>query len=140
MTDKTNNAQKVRIAWYENNRDFIIPIMFYLKKFNFEVHIVDSHDNAEVEFQRLRPDIIIFDYRMPVVGGLEMYKTLEKEKMNDKFDFDFIPIFSTIWAKDDSTRQELEDAGIDPEAIFSKQIDPESFAKNLKSYYHDFCE
>ena len=129
---KSNNEKekrKIKVAWYENNMHFIKPILYYLKKMEvFDLETWESPEIAEKNIEKSKPDLIIFDYRMPNLDGVNMFKRLK-----DKFSF--VPVFFSIWANDDSTRIEIENAGVESEAIFDKNIEPASFSRALYEYY-----
>lgn len=144
MSDNQNAEQKkIKVAWYENNREIIEPILFFLEQQNFKVRTVSSQEEKKQESEEeslkriiqelieFAPDIIIFDYRMPHFGGLEIYNQL---KDTGQLGF-FVPVFLTIWANDELTQEELNEAGIPLEAIYNKQIEPDSFASSLREYY-----
>ncbi|HLP60792.1 MAG TPA: response regulator [Candidatus Deferrimicrobium sp.] len=124
---------KPKLAWYENNEDFTDPIKEYLSKY-FLVKIFGMPENAEEEIAQFQPQLTVFDYRMPMISGLEMYERLKKRGLK------FIPVFFTIWASDDSTKQLIIAAGIKEEAIMDKSMDCESFAKKAFSYYENLSK
>jgi len=130
MVDSKNNENKIaRIAWYENNENFYEPIKFYLEKEGFDVKMVVSHEKAEEDIKEYKPHIVIFDYLMEHMSGLEFFESLKR------IDLKFIPVFFTIWGKDDHTFAEIAAKGVDENLIFDKQITPASFAKSLLEYY-----
>ena len=132
MNSNENEERKIKVAWYENNMPFVEPILYYLDKEKvFDVKVFGDPGCAKEEIKKYQPDLIIFDYRMPNINGLQMYKQL-KDELDE---FDFVPVFLSIWARDESTRSEIIDAGIESEAIFDKNIEPDSFSKALKEYY-----
>ncbi len=120
----------IKVAWYENNMHFIKPILYYLKKEKvFDVKVFGAPDSAEEEIIKYQPDLVIFDYRMPNINGVKMF-----EKIKNRYP-DFVPVFFSIWANDDSTRTEIENAGVERVAIFDKNIEPASFSRALYDYY-----
>jgi DNA-binding response OmpR family regulator len=128
-SNNEKKKRKIKVAWYENNMPFVEPILYYLKKEEvFEVKICGNPDSAEEEIGEYHPDLVIFDYRMPNINGVDMYKQLRGK-------FDFVPVFFSIWARDDSTRSDIIDAGVESEAIFDKNIEPDSFPVALRKYY-----
>jgi DNA-binding response OmpR family regulator len=130
MNNKNEKGKvKIKVAWYENNRNFIEPILYYLKKMEvFDVEIWESPEIAEKNIEKSKPDLIIFDYRMPNLDGVKMFKQLK-----DKFSF--VTVFFSIWANDEVTRAEIIEAGVESSAIFDKHIEPTSFPKALYEYY-----
>lgn len=121
--------RKIKVAWYENNMPFVEPILYYLEKMEvFDVKLFGDPGSAEAGIINYQPDLVIFDYRMPNINGVKMFKCLK-----DKFGF--VPVFFSIWAKDDSTHTEIENAGVESEAIFDKNIEPASFSRALYEYY-----
>lgn len=128
-SNNENEKRKIKVAWYENNMPFVKPILYYLEKEKvFEVKVFGDPDSAEKKITKYQPELVIFDYRMPNINGVEMFKRLK-----DKFSF--VPVFFSIWARDDSTRLEIINAGIESEAIFDKSIEPDSFPGALRKYY-----
>ncbi|MCX6579034.1 MAG: response regulator [Candidatus Aminicenantes bacterium] len=124
-----NEKRKIKVAWYENNVPFVEPILYYLKKEKvFDVKIFGNPDSAEKEITDYHPDLVIFDYRMPNITGLQMFNRLKGK-------FSFAPVFFSIWANDEVTKAELLDAKVESRAIFDKRIEPASFAKALYEYY-----
>ena len=102
-----NEKEKIKVAWYENNMHFITPILFYLKKERvFDVRVFGDPASAEKEIIGYHPDLIIFDYRMPNINGVQMFKRLKEE-------CSFVPVFFSIWAKDEVTRAKIIEAGVE---------------------------
>jgi DNA-binding response OmpR family regulator len=121
--------EKIKVAWYENNMHFIKPILYYLKKMEvFDVETWESPEIAEKNIEKSKPDLIIFDYRMPNLDGVKMFKRLKDR-------FSFVTVFFSIWANDEVTREEIIDAGVESNAIFNKHIEPASFSRALYEYY-----
>lgn len=127
--NKSKSKARPKLAWYENNKDFTDPIQVYLEE-DFDIRVFGVPDEAEKKILDFKPDIIVFDYRMPFISGIEMFKKLKKKKLR------FIPVFYTIWAKDDDSRQKIKAAGIDEDAIVDKHMECESFAKKITEYFH----
>lgn len=123
-----SNPKKAKLAWYENNKDFTDPITVYLEEY-FEVRVFGVPYEAAQGIIDYQPDIVIFDYRMPITSGIEMFQILKKKNL------EFIPVFFTIWAKDNDSRQKITKAVKDEHAIFDKHLDCESLANNVKEYY-----
>ncbi len=122
-SNNEKKKRKIKVAWYENNMPFVEPILYYLKKEKvFDVEIFGDPDSAEEDILKYQPDLVIFDYRMPDINGVDMFKRL-KDKSS------FVPVFFSIWARDDSTRSDIIDAGVESEAIFDKNIEPDSFSR-----------
>lgn len=129
---KSNNEKgkrKIKVAWYENNMHFVEPILYYLNKEEvFDVKVFGNPDSAEDDILNYQPDLVIFDYRMPSVNGVEMFNRLKGK-------FIFVPVFFSIWASDDITRAEILKTKVESLAIFDKRIEPASFTKELYEYY-----
>ncbi|MGD2084726.1 MAG: response regulator [Candidatus Aminicenantes bacterium] len=124
-----NEKRKIKVAWYENNMQFMESILYYLDKEKvFEVKVFGDPASAKEEIKEYQPHLVIFDFRMPNINGVEMYKQLKGK-------LDFVPVFFSIWARDDSTRSDIINAGIESEAIFDKNIEPDSFPGALRKYY-----
>jgi PleD family two-component response regulator len=137
-SNNENEKKKIKVAWYENNMPFLEPILYYLEKEKvFEVKIFGDPDSAMEKIIKYKPDLVIFDYRMPNKNGVEMYAGIKEEieKLPEENRFDFVPVFFSIWARDDSTRSNIRGAGVDREAIFEKSIEPDSFPGALLNYY-----
>jgi DNA-binding response OmpR family regulator len=125
-----NEKQKIKVAWYENNMQFVEPIKYYLEKERvFEVKNFGSPDIAAEEIAKFKPDMIIFDYRMEKINGVEMFKRIRDRGL------DFVPVFFSIWSNDEVTRAEILEVGVESSAIFDKHIEPASFSKALYEYY-----
>jgi DNA-binding NarL/FixJ family response regulator len=128
-SNNEKEKRKIKVAWYENNMQFIEPILYYLKKKKvFDVEIFGNPESAEEGILHYQPDLVIFDYRMPSVNGVEMFNRLKGK-------FIFVPVFFSIWAKDDVTREEILKTEVESRAIFDKRIEPASFSKELYEYY-----
>jgi DNA-binding NarL/FixJ family response regulator len=121
---------KPKLAWYETNIDYITPVQVYLSE-KFEVRIFSNPDEAEAEIIEFKPDIIIFDYRMPFISGIEMYHKLMKKQLQ------FKTLFYSIWANDNATIQEIKSAGINDDAIIDKRLDCESFSKKVSDFFDE---
>jgi DNA-binding response OmpR family regulator len=124
----TDEKEKIKIAWYENNKEFTDPVLYYLEKQGFEIKVFGFPDTAAEEICAYQPVLVIFDYRMERINGVKMFKKLQGK-------FEFIPVFLSIWATDDVTVEDILKAGVDKKAIFDKAIDPASFARAIYDYY-----
>jgi PleD family two-component response regulator len=132
MNDKKEKEKrKIKVAWYENNMPFVEPFLNHLelhKEEVFDVKVFGDPSSAEEDIVNYQPDLVIFDYRMPNINGVQMFKRLK-----DKFGF--VPVFFSIWANDEVTRAEIIDVGVENRAIFDKRIEPASFTRVLYEYY-----
>lgn len=125
---ESKGVNKPKLAWYENNKDFTDPIVFFLKD-GFDVKVFGVPEESERKIIEFDPNMIIFDYRMPRISGLAMFENLKKKKLR------FIPVFYTIWANDDDTLQKLKHAGIEDNNVIDKHMGSESFAKKISIIY-----
>lgn len=129
-SNNEKEKRKIKVAWYENNMQFVEPILYYLNKEKvFDIKIFGSPETAVKDIAGFEPDVIIFDYRMEQFNGVQMFKMLKSENL------DFVPVFFSIWANDEVTRTEILDAIDEGVAIFDKRIEPASFPKVLYEHY-----
>ncbi len=127
-SNNEKEKRKIKVAWYENNMPFVDTVLYYLKKEKvFDVEVFGNPNSAEEEIIQYQPDLVIFDYRMPSINGVQMYNRLKGK-------FSFAPVFFSIWANDEVTRAEILEAKVESCAIFDKVIKPASFTKLLYEY------
>ncbi len=119
---------KPKLAWYEDNQDFTDPVVLFLERY-FQIKVISSPDKTEKKIIKYKPDIIIFDYRMRNITGLEMYQKLKKKKLQ------FVAMFYTIWEKDYGTIEKITSSGIPKESIIDKAISAKSFAEIVIEFY-----
>ena len=119
--------KKPKLAWYESNKLYMDTVIERLKK-DFNVKAIGIPQTAEHDILMFQPDVIIFDQYMEDIKGIELYKKLVGL-------LNFIPIFVTVWAEDDSTVLELASEGIEKDAIINKNLESESFCMKIKDCY-----
>lgn len=131
---------KPRLAWYEDNQDVIEPVKQKLRQFFqvavFNPNMIPEYDSEEALLNKLirlireyDPHFLLLDCYMDHVSGIELYRQLGA-------DIRSIPVaFFTLWAKDESTRREIEQLGVSVELIIYKDITAKSLAKALHALY-----
>ena len=71
---------RTKLLLVDDEEDFILPLAERLRLRNYDTRVATSGEAALSEIQKERPDIVLLDLRMPVMGGLEV---LEKIKTKD---------------------------------------------------------
>ncbi len=56
----------------------------FLERQGYEVRIAFNGEEALVEWERFKPDLVISDIRMPKMSGFELANELRKRKKNQK--------------------------------------------------------
>ena len=69
-----------RVLLVDDEVDFVSALAERLRFRNYDAEIATSGEAALSEIQKQRPDIVLLDYKMPGMDGLE---TLKKIKAND---------------------------------------------------------
>jgi DNA-binding response OmpR family regulator len=68
---------RTKLLLIDDEEDFILPLAERLRLRNYDTRVATSGEAALSEIQKERPDIVLLDLKMPVMGGLEI---LEKIK------------------------------------------------------------
>lgn len=56
----------------------------FLERQGYEVRIAFNGDEALIEFERFKPDLIVSDIRMPRMSGFELASEIRKKKPDQK--------------------------------------------------------
>ena len=56
----------------------------FLERQGYEVHIAFNGDEALMEFDRFKPDLVVSDIRMPKMSGFELANELRKKNSKQK--------------------------------------------------------
>ncbi len=71
---------RTKLLLVDDEEDFVLPLAERLRLRNYDTRVATSGEAALSEIQKERPDIVLLDLKMPVMGGLEV---LEKIKTED---------------------------------------------------------
>jgi len=84
-----NNGNKLRILVVDDMRTIRNVIVNGIKKTFFNVEIDDAHDghSAQTKLQKLKFDMIISDWEMPKMSGIELLQWVRKEPALNKIPF-----------------------------------------------------
>lgn len=104
-----------------------------LKSLKCKVTVTENGQEALAALKRMKPDLIILDSNMPVMGGLETLKAL---KSNDHYAK--IPVVIATADGFDVNHKCFLDAGA--EAILTKPIEPGDLAKVIAKHLQRRCD
>ncbi len=118
----------MRQAVIADDEDLSIDLIKYLiKRFNLPINIVaqaSSGDETLEMINKLKPDIVFLDIKMPVLSGLEVIEKIKMSK-NNPIDFIVITAYSYFEYAQKSLRLGAKD-------ILLKPIEPEQFLETME--------
>lgn len=79
-----------------------------LERNNFEITEAENGEEALLHYEGLRPDVILMDICMPVMGGVEAMRKIRKLNNDDTGS---IPIIAFTSGEHDESKTELMDQG-----------------------------
>lgn len=88
----------------------------YLTAFNYEVEVLESGIQCLDRLTRTRPDVLLLDFQMPVMNGLEVLRNIRK--MSSLAD---LPVI-ILSANKDSERL-IKESGLDAELFIIKPFE-----------------
>lgn len=88
------NAKKIMIV--DDEKDIISVIQFRLEMAGYEVHFTDKPLKAEALALKIKPNIILLDYRMPEITGAELCMRIKKKKALQNIPIIFITASTNI--------------------------------------------
>ena len=103
--------KKFVILIADDNQDFLDILIAKLTREKFDVHTVTDGREAIEMAKELRPDLLILDLEMPVMGGMEAFFELRKDSRFSKLKVVFITTHGddsekTAWVDDKFAREE----------------------------------
>ena len=93
----------------------------------FVVDVFNDFRLALINFKPGFYELLIFDIRMPMMDGLELYQ--EIRKLDDKVKVCFLTAFEMY---DEMFRESLQKLDSDGKCLISKPIEPYNFIKKIK--------
>lgn len=78
MLENKNNTEFPRILHLDDNRDFLEMFYFMFKK-NFNITSMEDPSNALENLEKEEYDVIIIDYEMPEMNGLDFLRKVKEE-------------------------------------------------------------
>lgn len=118
----------MRQAVIADDEDLSIDLIKYLiKRFNLPINIVaqaSSGDEALELINKIKPDIVFLDIKMPVLSGLEVIEKIKMSK-NNPIDFIVITAYSYFEYAQKSLRLGAKD-------ILLKPIEAEQFLETME--------
>ena len=70
---------RTKLLLVDDEEDFILPLAERLRLRNYDTRVATSGEAALSEIQKERPDIVLLDLKMPVMGGLEILEKIKTE-------------------------------------------------------------
>ena len=114
---------RTKLLLVDDEEDFILPLAERLRLRNYDTRVATSGEAALSEIQKERPDIVLLDLKMPVMGGLEI---LEKIKTKNSA----IEVIMLTGQGDDQSWEEGLNAGATDYIV--KPIDIEDLMDKLQ--------
>ncbi|MCC6816293.1 MAG: response regulator transcription factor [Saprospiraceae bacterium] len=111
------NSSPIRILLVDDEVDTLDFLSYILKKENFEVRTAINGVEATSQLKDFKPDLILLDYMMPGMDGLEFFNFFKKNYSS----WNTLVAFLTA-KNEDETQIELLDYGADD--FISKPIKP----------------
>lgn len=70
---------RTKLLLVDDEEDFILPLAERLRLRNYDTRVATGGEAALSEIQKERPDIVLLDLKMPVMGGLEILEKIKTE-------------------------------------------------------------
>ncbi len=70
---------RTKLLLVDDEEDFILPLAERLRLRNYDTRVATGGEAALSEIQKERPDIVLLDLKMPVIGGLEILEKIKTE-------------------------------------------------------------
>ena len=77
---ETVNDRAPRILVVEDEAPLALLLTYNLEAEGFQVDLVDRGDEAEIHLAEACPDLVILDWMLPGVSGLEICRRLRRAK------------------------------------------------------------
>ena len=71
---------KTKLLLVEDEDRLAIVLKTFFEKKNFNVHIVNDGEDAILQAENLKPDIILLDWMLPNMSGLEICRQIRSTK------------------------------------------------------------
>ncbi|MFH1878217.1 MAG: response regulator [Candidatus Omnitrophota bacterium] len=114
-----------KILIVDDEPDILRSISFRVKKAGYEVICAEDGGEGLEKAREEKPDLIILDYRMPVLDGIEVYKKLRENGETSR-----IPvIFLTASRESAGIRDKLEEIGAD--SLMTKPYDANALLNKI---------
>ncbi len=117
--------KKILIA--DDEVDIIQMIKYRLIKEGYELIIVNNGQEAVNATHLHKPDLIIIDYRMPVMNGLDAIKMIKTQEP-----FKAVPVIMLTASSASLTIEMVKQAGI--AELISKPFEAEELMNTIKRY------
>lgn len=119
-----------KILVIEDNQQNMYLIEFILKKHDFDVIKAINGKEGIKKAMECRPDLIVMDWQLPDIDGIEVTKRLRK---NEEFhDVPIIFCTSNVMVGD---REKALEAGAN--SYVEKPLIPEIFIEEIKKFFHN---
>jgi diguanylate cyclase (GGDEF)-like protein/PAS domain S-box-containing protein len=116
----------LRILYADDSLSVALPVIAYLKKFNYQVtHVTDGKQAVET-FQASPPDLVLMDVVMPVMDGIEATRRI-KAMTTDHW----VPLIMLTGLKEKSDLIAGLQAGADD--YLTKPVDPHELEARIRS-------
>ncbi|NOT36212.1 MAG: response regulator transcription factor [Saprospiraceae bacterium] len=120
------NSDPIKILIVDDESDTIEFLTYILKKENYDVRSAGNGLEAARILESYKPDVILLDYMMPEMDGMEFFKHFKKNYP------DWTTLVAFLTAKsEDETQIEMLDLGADD--FISKPIKPVVLMSRLKA-------
>ncbi|NOY61156.1 MAG: response regulator [Calditrichaeota bacterium] len=115
-----------KILVVEDAKAMLILMKYHLKNAGFDLCTAENGLEALQVCETVTPDLIISDMMMPIMGGIEFRKKLQKNKRLRDIPF----IFLTAKAQ---VKEELQEANLKITAYVRKPFDPDKLLDDVQS-------
>ncbi len=116
-----------KIVVVDDEPDILKVLVFRLKKLGHQVLSAATGDEALSLIRAQKPDLILLDYRLPDMSGLDIAKRLRADEA-----FRSTPVILLTAAINDSIYKELEGTAVND--CLKKPFDPEELLACVKKY------
>lgn len=124
--DLNNNDEK-RILLVDDDEDFLALVSRWLKK-SYSVSAVNSGEQALSYLKTERPDLILLDYAMPVMSGVDVLREIRENPATRDLDVIFL-----TGAEDKETIESAEK--LKPAGYLIKSIGKAGLLKGVSEYF-----
>lgn len=116
-----------KIVVVDDEPDILTVVVFRLKKLGHQVLTAVTGKEALALIRSEKPDLILLDYRLPDMNGIEISKLLRAEDAFKK-----TPMILLTASSGSDLCKEIDDAGVNE--CMKKPFDPEELLANVEKY------
>ena len=126
VPNTSERPRPLRVLIVDDNVDAASTLALILRHDGYDVHVATDGKSAIENTRRLRPQVMICDLGMPVMGGLEVARTVRADESCGP-----VVLIALTGFGDEYSKLKSQEAGF--EFYLIKPVDPEEVEALLRS-------